>query len=455
MNQLLVTVQQALKGKNTEELKSHLLNAQNMEIAYVIHELSREDQAIVFRLLPKDSALFVFEQLDTSMQQTLIKSFTDERTIEFMEELEPDDRVKLFDEMPAGVVKKLINSLSAEERLSTNLLMGYPPETAGRIMTTEFISLRPNMTADKALERVRSQAATKETIYNLYVTDDNKKLEGTLSLRELIIAPLDALISDIMTSHVVSVITHTDQEKAAIMLKELEVMALPVVDNEERIVGIITIDDAMDIMEEEVTEDIFDQVGLTTVAGKENNRSEVLVHGNLFDIWKVRLPFLVITMIAGILAAMVMDGFEETLESIVAVAFFIPLVMDMGGNVGTQSATVFARGVVLGHINTEKFFKHFAKETFVGVTTGALVGVAAGIVASFWTGMPMLGIAVGISLLFTMTLAACLGFLVPYVLLKFNIDQAAGSAPIITSIKDISGLFVYFVSVNLLLSHLL
>jgi len=447
-----------IENKDMESLKACLVSAQNMEIAYVMHELSQDEQVIVFRLLPKDSALFVFEQMDTSMQQKLLSSFTDEKAIEYIEELEPDSRVKLLDELPASVAKKLIASLSAEERATTNILMGYEPETAGRLMTTEYISLRPDMTASQALDKVREQAADKETIYNLYVTDNSKKLIGTISLRELLTAKLDAKISDIMVSHVVSVQTNTDQEKAANTIQELELIAIPVVDNEGCIVGVITVDDAMDILEEETTEDIFDQAGLAGLAdvtGKESNRSEVLVYGKLLDIWKVRLPFLIITMVAGMLAAMVMDGFEETLESIVAVAFFIPLVMDMGGNVGTQSSTVFARGVVLGHIKIEKFTKHFLREIFVGFSTGMVVGVASGALAAWWTGEFLLGLAVGISLIFTMSLAACLGFLVPYLLIKLDIDQAAGSAPIITSIKDISGLFVYFTSVNLLLSHMM
>ncbi|HCE12710.1 MAG TPA: magnesium transporter, partial [Enterococcus sp.] len=221
------------------------------------------------------------------------------------------------------------------------------------------------------------------------------------------------------------------------------------------IVGIVTVDDAIDILEQEATEDMFNQAGLADVASNEADRSNVLINGNVWQIWKVRLPFLVITLIAGLLAGAVIDEFEQTLESVAAVASVIPLIMDMGGNVGTQSSTVFVRGMSLGHIDLSSFTKYFLKEIWIGLSLGLIVGIISGVAAAFWQGIPMLGVAVGISLVFAMTLAAALGFLVPFVLIKLNIDQAAGSAPIITSIKDIAGLFIYFVSVNALLGHLL
>lgn len=444
-----------IKNKDMEALKTQLQDAENLEISYVLHDLSPEEQVIAFRLLSKDNALEVFEHLETNLQQKLLRSFTDEKAIEIVEELAPDDRVKLLDELPATVAKKLLNSLSPEERKVTNILMGYGAETAGRLMTTEYISLRRNMTVEQALQKIREQAKEKETIYNLYVTDDTKKLEGAITLKELITSEPAEKISDIMSESVIHVYTNTDQEEAANTLKELDLLALPVVDKENRMVGIITVDDAMDIIEEEVTEDIYDQAGLADITNSETSRSEVLINGSLWDIWKVRLPFLAITMVAGMLSGLVIDGFEEVLESVVVVAIFIPLIMDMGGNVGTQSSTVFARGVVLGHIQMKNFFSYFFKEIGIGFSMGLLIGVVSGVIAAVWQGIPMLGAAVGLALVFTMTLASLLGFLVPYVLIKFNVDQAAGSAPIITSIKDIAGLIIYFVSVTVFLGHML
>jgi len=442
-----------LEEKDMGQLKNLLTEAEGMEILHAFYELSEEEQVIVFRLLNKDAALWLFDELDTDEQHNLLRSFTAERTIEFVEELAPDDRVRLLDELPATVAKKLLNSLTPAERASTNLLLGYEPETAGRIMTTEYISLTRDMTAREALKKIRRQARDKETIYTLYVRNRARHLEGVISLKDLIIAEEEALVEDLMMKHAISVQTDTDQEEVATLLKELDLLAIPVVDKENRLVGIVTIDDAIDILEEEVTEDILSQAGL--VASKEANRSELLISGSLWKIWRVRLPFLFITLVAGMFAGLVIEGFEEVLESIAAVAIFIPLIMDMGGNVGTQSSTVFARGVVLGHIHVKQFTKHFIKEVGVGFSMGIVVGLISGTIAAIWQGLPMLGLAVGLALVTTMTLAALLGFLVPFVLIKLNIDQAAGSAPIITSIKDIAGLLIYFVSVSVFMSYLI
>jgi len=322
-------------------------------------------------------------------------------------------------------------------------------------MTPEYVRLRKDISVADAAERIRSTAKEKETIYSLYVTDEARKLEGVVSLRDLFFADADSKIEALMQSNVAKVSTDDDQEEAARLLQKLDLLSIPVVDKEKRIVGIITVDDAMDIIEEETTEDIFNQAGLANVSGSEFDRSDVLVNGSLWRIWKVRLPFLAITLVAGVLAGFVIGGFEELLMSTAAVAIFIPLIMDMGGNIGTQSSTVFARGVVVGHIDMKNFMRHFLKETGVGLSIGVMVGVISGVIAAVWQGIPMLGLAVGLALVCTISLAALLGFLVPYVLIKLNVDQAAGAAPIITSIKDISGLFIYFVLVNVFMGQLL
>jgi magnesium transporter len=446
-----------INEKDMDSLKAMLASAEEKEILQAFFDLSPEEQAIVFRLLSKDDALSLFENLDTDFQRNLLLSFTNERTIELINELSPDDRVRLLEELPASVAKKLIDALSPEERSSTNLLMGYAPQTAGRIMTTEYISLNRGMTQQQALKKVCQQAKDKETIYTLFVKDSTRKLKGVLTLKELLVADGETKIGDIMSKKPISVTTDTDQEQVARTLQELDLLAIPVVDKEDRLVGIVTIDDAVDILEEEATEDIFDQAGLIDVTNTESDRSEMLINGSMWRIWKVRLPFLIITLAAGMLAGLVVAGFEEVIETVAAVAFFLPLVMDMGGNVGTQSSTVFVRGVVLGHIDTDRFLKHVLKEMGIGLSMGLIVGTVAGCIATIWQWgeYPQLGIAVGLSLVFTMTLAALLGFLIPYVLIKLNIDQAAGSAPIITSIKDVAGLVIYFLLVITFLGHLM
>jgi magnesium transporter len=445
-----------IKNKEIIELKNLLSLAESAEILLAFYELTSEEQVIVFRLLAKDHALHIFEELDTDEQKNLLRSLKEEHAIEFVNELAPDDRVRLFDEMPASVAKKLLNSLSPEERESTNILMGYKPETAGRVMTTEFIWLNRDMTVAQALDKVRSRAKDMETGYALYITDNTKTLEGVISLKELGCAEGSAKVEDLLAKKAISVTTDTDQEEVAHVLKDMDLIALPVVDREGRMVGIVTIDDAIDILEEEATEDIYDAAGFADVAGGESTRSDILVNGNLWKIWSVRLPFLLISLAAGMLLGLIIEGFEDVLEQITVVAFFIPLIMDMGGNVGTQSSTVFARGVVLGHIDTRRFFKHFTKEIGVGLSIGLVVGIAAGIFIFFWqSDYPMLGLVVGLSLVGTVTLASLLGFLVPFVLIKFNVDQAAGSAPIITSIKDLFGILIYFMFVSVFLGNMM
>ena len=350
------TILHYLNKKDSEKLKELVSGMEELPLLQLFSNLSADEKVIVFRLLPKDKALILFEDLTPATQQHLLRSFTDERATEFVNEMAPDVRVRLLDELPATVTQKLLQSLAPDERAATNLLLGYEAETAGRLMTPEFITLKKDMTVNQALEKVRMQAKEKETIYTLYVTDQTKTLEGVLSLKDLLMAQGDQRISEIMSQKVIYVTTDTDQEEA---------------------------------------------------------------------------------------------------ESVAAVAIFIPLIMDMGGNVGTQSSTVFVRGMSLGHIDLSTFTRHFFKEVWIGLSLGLIVGIISGTAASLWQGIPMLGVAVGISLVFAMTLAAALGFLVPFVLIKLNIDQAAGSAPIITSIKDIAGLFIYFVSVNVLLGHLL
>ncbi|MCL1843793.1 MAG: magnesium transporter [Defluviitaleaceae bacterium] len=444
---MLEKILELLNSKEMEILKVMLANAEELEILQAFYDLTPEEQVIIFRLLKKDVALSVFEKLDTEEQHILLRSFTDDKTIEFVNELAPDDRVKLLDELPAGVAKKLIASLSAVERKETNILMGYKPESAGRIMTTEYISLKKELSVDNALTKVRNLASEKETIYTLFVTDNSKKLEGVLTLKELLMANGEAEISEIMSKKAISVTTDTDQEAVAKTLQELDLLAIPVVDSEERLVGIVTIDDAVDILEEETTEDIFDNAGLADITSNESDRSEVLVNGSLWSIWKVRLPILIVTLAFAMFSGIIIDEFEEVLEEIVAVAIFIPLIMGMSGNVGTQSSTVFARGVVLGHIQIKNFVRPFLKEIGVGFSIGVILGVTTGIIAGVWH-MPELGLAVGLALIVAITVATLLGFLVPFVLIKLNIDQAAGSAPIITSIKDIVGLLIYFVFVT-------
>jgi len=444
-----------LAEENISALKNLLNEEDLVDLVQLMRQLDPDLRVICFRLLNKDLAMNLFERLEVELQEELITDFAESEANETFIELAPDDRVRLLDELPARVAKKLLQNLSKEERDQTSELLGYEDETAGRMMTPEYVRFRQGTTVQEAIEKLRVVGEEKETIYNIYVTDQTRILEGTVSLEDLLMAEPDQKIEEIMDDDPISVTTTMDQEEVARILQDQDMLAVPVVDKENRLVGLVTVDDALDVLEEETTEDIFEMAGLSALREEEAGKSRRVIDGSLPEIWRVRIPFLLIALGGGLMAGVVIEGFEETLEAIAAVAIFIPLIMDMGGNVGTQSSTIFARGLVLGHINVRRFLRYFFKEMAVGITMGTLLGLPAGIIAYWWQAEPGFGLAVGISLALTVTLASTLGFLIPFILFKLNLDQAAGSDPIITTLKDITGLIIYFMSVQIFLSHLM
>lgn len=441
----LKLIREYLDTRNMEKLKEMVNYLDAYDLADIIDVMDPEKQVVVFRLLNKDKALEVFQNLEVSAQQQLLKAFTDDRTTELFQSLEPDDRVQLMEELPAVVAKKLVSLLAEEDRKITMDLMGYPSESAGRIMTPKYVRISKNMTIQQATEKVREagKERERETIADIYVTDDTRRILGAITLKDLIMEQPDRLIKEVMDTDIRWVSTETDQEEVARMLQDRDQFSIPVTDREERLVGIITVDDAMDILEEETTEDIYNKAGLIDIASTESDRSSRLVSGSMLEVFKVRVPFLIVTLIGGLVAGALIEGFEDALEAIVAIAFFVPVVMDMGGNVGTQSSTIFSRALVLGQIDMSSFFKHWFREVRIGLSMGIMLGGLAAFLAGIWQGWD-LGAVVGVSLAATMTIATALGFLIPYILYKAGFDQAAGSDPFITTIKDISGLLIYF-----------
>jgi magnesium transporter len=424
-----------LAARDTDALKALLVESDEVEILAALHELTPNEQGIAFRLLPKDQAMSVFEELDTDQQENLLRSFTEERTVEFIDEMPPDARVRLLDEMPAAVAKRLISALSPEERRTTNTLMGYEPETAGRIMTPEYVSLRPYMSVPEALAKVRRQAADKETIYTLYVTTPHKRLLGVVSLKELLIADDDATVESIMNA-AVSVTTGTDQERVARQLQDLDLLALPVVDNETRIVGIVTVDDAGAILEEEETEDAARQGGSSPWAGHYMSVS-------VFEMFKTRFIWLVILLVVSLLTVMVSHHFEDAIADVAALAIFIPLLIGTGGKVGTQASSACVRALALDEVRPADAAKVFFRETRTGLLLGIGLGVLS--IAAGWIFAPLqVAVVVGISLLLICLLGALVGGLSPLAAKALNIDPAMVSAPVVTTLVDVLGLVIYF-----------
>ncbi|MCL1924882.1 MAG: magnesium transporter, partial [Defluviitaleaceae bacterium] len=320
---------------------------------------------------------------------------------------------------------------------STNL----PHEKAGAIMQREFIALNKKLKVKEALELVMRRAGETHGIYAIYVTNvGGKQLEGVISLRELMASDPNFLLQDIRKSNVISVTQEADREEVANIILDNNFFSVPVVNQFNEIIGIVTVNEAIDIVQDEATEDIYKAAGIATTLDpareKEGKRSNTLINGRLLDIWKIRIPILLMVLVGGFLAGMIVEGFEETLEAATMIAFFIPLIMDMGGSVGGQSTTIFARGFVLGHIKAGYFWKQFFKEAMVGFTIGAVVGFFAYFGVGIWLGDWGLALAVSLALVANCLIAASAGFLVPYFLIKIGADQASGSGPIITSIKD-------------------
>ncbi len=452
---LYTTVQEHLETGSVEALKAVVKDADMDELRALVESLMPENRVVIFRLLEKDRALALFEQLDVEQRQHLISSFTRDEATAIFAALAPDDRARLLDEMPAAVTKRLVEALPPSERAQLNLLLGYDPETAGRIMTPKYIRLTRDMTVEEALQKIRRVGREREAIHTLYVTDAERRLLGQVSLRSLILAEVDETIDSLMDTEALFVGTDADQEEAARKLQHHDLLSLPVVDHGHRLVGVITIDDAMEIMEEEVTEDFFDKAALTPFADDPMHQSYRLANGTIREIFPLRVPFLLITMIGGLLAGTVVHAFESTIAAIPMLAVFIPVVMDMGGNAGTQSTTIFARAAALGHINLRRFGAHLLLEIGVGASIGLALGLVTGGIAALWQDPPTVGLVVALSLALTVTLATLLGFLIPYTLMKLGIDPAVGADPIITTIKDITGLLIYFALSILILGPLL
>jgi magnesium transporter len=445
-----------LGQNNLSEVKTALNASVPTAVAEALTTLEPREQVIAYRLLEKDRALEVFELLDPQEQTTLVRALDNPELVGLFEELDPDDRVRLFEELPAKVTKRVLQELSSEARETVTLLMGYPEGSAGRAMTPRYQALRSSTNAAAALTAVQASELRPDELQLLFVIDERRFFKGYLPLAKLVKASADTLVSELVEEANVSVTAKSDRLEAARLLKEHDLPAVAVTDTEGRLVGAMTFDDVIDILEEEASETMYWKAGIGDIAKRRDEVfSQRLIQGPILYPYRVRILFLLITLAGGLAVGGLIDAFEGTLEALIAVAVFIPLIMDMGGNVGTQSTTIFARGLALGHINLQRFIRHLRREGTVGLLMGATLGLAAGTVAYFWQGVPndvpQLGIAVGISIFTVVLLASLLGFLLPYVLVKVGLDHAPGADPFITTIKDFTGLALYFYLVSALI----
>lgn len=445
---LLSDVIHCIENKKFDDLKAALAEVFPQDIAELINDLEDGQKGIVFRLLPKALATEVFEHLTHTAQENLLFSFSNARIKEILEDMSPDDRTELLEELPANVVKKWIALLSPEDRTIVNKLLNYPDESVGRLLTPDFVDLRMDMTAKKAIKRIRRIGLDKETVFYLYVIDDKRTLVGIVSLKDLVLAAPDTLVKDIMFEDVVAVYAREDREEAANLAQKYDLIAVPVLDNEDRLVGIVTIDDLIDVIEEEVTED-FHKMAAITPAEEEYFETGVL------RLMSRRVIWLILLLFTGGISGSIMKAYTGTIEAVVSLTFFIPMLLGTFGNSGTQSATLVIRGIATGEIEAEDLFKVIRREVLVGLLLGVVLGFFGFLRVyvsqqDFW-----LSLSTGLTFLCALVAATFAGSSLPLIFKRLKLDPAVLAGPSITTIMDVMGLLIYFeMAKHLILPHL-
>ncbi|GAA6623735.1 magnesium transporter [Scytonema sp. NUACC26] len=427
----------AIDIADLNQLKLDLNCLQPVDAGEYIAQLPKKKRAIAFRLLNKCQAIDVFEYLPPDVQEDLLNSLHDIQVAQIVEAMSPDERAELFDELPAGVVKRLLQTLSPEERQATATILGYSEGTAGRVMTTEYVRLREGLTVGEALSKIRLQDKDKETIYYAYVTDDNRKLVSVVSLRQLIFTFPDVLIREIASDRVVKVKTETCQGEVAHIMQRYDLIAIPVVDREDRLVGIVTIDDVMDILEEEATEDIQKLAGVS--GGDEDTLSPP--HVTI----RKRLPWLLANIVLYIGAASAISPFQGVISQVPVLAIIMPILANSSGNVAFQVVSVTVRGIGVGEVTPKDTVPLLRKEVMAGAGTAIALGLALGILSLIWSPPQdrWVSVIAGIVMIANVLLAATLGTLLPMGLKRVNLDPALISGPLMTTTLDALGFFTF------------
>lgn len=449
---LTETIKVLLDEKKFGTLRDILVTMKPYDIAAVFEELQDEKTPILFRILPKELAAETFVEMDDETQEFLIHGFSDSELKEVVDELFVDDAVDLIEEMPANVVKRILRQADKDMRKQINELLKYPEDSAGSIMTTEFIVLRPEMTAEMAIKRIRRTGVDKETIYTCYVCDDNNKLIGITTVKDLLLAEDEDVVREMMEENVISVHTLDDQEQVAQMFSNYNFLALPVVDKEMRLVGIVTIDDAIDVIQEEATEDI-EKMAAVLPSDKPYMRTGV------FGIYRKRVPWLLILMLSATFTSTIISSFDSILAQIIILSSFIPMITGSGGNAGSQASVSVIRALSLGEIEFRDIFGVLWKEIRVAVLCGLTLAVANFIKLLFFdlrsytgTGDPIqIALVVSATLVGTIIMAKIVGSGLPLLASKVGFDPAVMANPLISTVCDSLSLLIYFAVAKALL----
>lgn len=425
-----------LAQREFKAVRSILDVMNEVDIASLLSTLSDKELALAFRLIPKDKAAEVFSNMDTSMQTYLVTMFTEKELKELLDDLYMDDTVDMLEELPANLVKRILATVSASDRSMINQLLNYPEDSAGSIMTTEYVDLREEMTVGQAMAHIKKTGIHKETIYTCYITE-RRKLIGIVSAKDLMTTDDDVPIKDLMETEIISVYTHADQEQVAQLFTKYDLLALPVIDQDGRMVGIVTFDDAMDVMVDEATEDITKMAAINP-SEKTYFETSVLQHA------KNRIPWLLILMFTSIITGTIITRYENAFAAIPLLVSFIPMLMDTGGNCGSQSATLIIRGIALDEIRFTDLFKVMFKEFRISLIVGAFLAVANGVRIFIQYHNPGLAVVIACSLMGTVIMAKLVGCILPLLAKKVNLDPAIMASPLITTLVDTFSILIYF-----------
>ena len=438
MEKKMMDIQALLERRDLHALRAALLEENEVDIAEFLEELPQDKIVVVFRALPKEMAAEVFSNLEPDTQQVIIQSATDQEVSAIVEELYVDDAVDMLEELPANVVKRVLKAARPDTRKLINQFLNYPDNSVGSIMTAEFTDLKQSMTVAQAIAHIRRTGENSESVYTCYVTDAGRRLEGVLTIKELLLAQDEQLIADLMETDVITAETTEDQEESVARMMKYDFISLPVVDKEGRLVGIVTVDDVMDVMEEEATED-FEKMAAMAPSEKPYLKTSVL------SLAKHRILWLLVLMISGMITGGILGQYEAAFAAMPLLVTFIPMLTDTGGNAGSQSSTLVIRGMAVGEIQPKDFAKVFWKELRVSMLVGVVLSAVNFVrLIITYPGNHMVALTVALALFVTVLLAKTVGGVLPMVAKLCHADPAIMAAPLITTIVDAISLVVYF-----------
>lgn len=430
------TITEFLRAKKYAQIKEYLSELNGVDLAELLEQFSDDQRLVLFRLISKESAAEAFTNMNTTMQKELISDFTEKELKAIFEDMYMDDTVDVLEELPANVVEQILNTTDRETRSRINELLHYPEDSAGSIMTVEYVDLKKTMTVREALNKIKQVGIDQETIYTCYVIE-NKKLLGIVTAKSLMLNEDETLIGDLMETHVISVKTHDDQEEVSKLFQKYHLIAVPVVDTENCMVGIVTFDDAMEVYDEEMAEDMA-LMAAVQPSDESYFGTSVISHA------KHRIVWLLFLMLSATITGSIISSYEETIAAVPLLVSFIPMLMDTGGNCGTQSSTLVIRGIAVDEIRFQDLLKVAFKESRIALLVGGALALVNGVRIILMYQDPTLALLLGISLMCTVFLAELIGCMLPILAKKVRLDPAIMAAPLITTIVDTCSIMIYF-----------